>query len=302
MRSSGLTHVSEDLQSWLHLRESADAAARSAAVTEAIVDALDGVEPLRVLDLATGTGSNVRYLIERLPGRQDWLVIDRSAALLEDAVARTCAWAAAHGYEVRPNENSCVVRGRRLECHVETRQADLGTLEHPEIFAGRHLVTASALLDLVSEAWLERLAIRCREVGAAALFTITYDGRSTCTPPEAEDEMVRELLNRHQKGDRGLGGSAAGPDAAEAAARAFVEAGYLVRRAPSDWVLGFADRELQRRLIDGWAQAATELAPGLGPTIVRWHARRLEHVDAARSQIVVGHDDMGAWLPKPVAR
>ena len=72
--------------------------------------------------------------------------------------------------------DGCVIRGERLECHVETRQLDLGSLADTDIFAGRHLVTASALLDLVSERWLGELAACCRAAGAAALFTLTYNG------------------------------------------------------------------------------------------------------------------------------
>ena len=60
---------------------------------------------------------------------------------------------------------------------VETRCLELSTLDDREIFDGRALVTASALLDLVSEEWLRVLAVRCAESGAAVLFALSYDGR-----------------------------------------------------------------------------------------------------------------------------
>jgi hypothetical protein len=109
--------------------------------------------------------------------------------------------------------------------------------------------------------------------------------------------MIRDLLNRHQKTDKGLGGPAAGPDAAGCAARCFEEVGYLVRREPSDWALGSGESELQRRLIEGWAEAATQMAPGDASMIARWRDRRIGHVDADRSRVVVGHLDVAAWLP-----
>jgi hypothetical protein len=175
---------------------------------------------------------------------------------------------------------------------------DLGTLEDDEIFAGRHLVTASALLDLVSAQWLRALASRCRAAGASALFTLTYNGRSSCVPAEPEDDTVRDLMNQHQKRDKGLGGPAAGPDAVACAEQCFAEAGYRVQLEPSDWTLGPDVAALQRMLIDGWAHAATEMLPDRAATIARWHARRLAHVDAGRSRLVVGHDDLAAWLPR----
>src|SRR5579864_4215568 len=72
-----------DLMSeWLALREPADAAARSTEVTQAIVDALPREGPLRALDLATGTGSNIRFLASRLPAPQEWTAVDRDPVLL----------------------------------------------------------------------------------------------------------------------------------------------------------------------------------------------------------------------------
>ena len=71
--------------------------------------------------------------------------------------------------------------------------------------------------------------------------------------------MVRELMNRHQRTDKGLGGPAAGPDAALRAEQCFAGVGYRVRREPSDWTLGPTEHDMQRLLIDGWAHAATDL-------------------------------------------
>lgn len=266
--------MDDALLQWLRLREAADARARADTLTRRIVDAVPSPGPVRVLDLATGAGSNVRYLATRLPRPQHWLVVDRSAVLLAALCEQT----------------------RQLDIEIDARKTDLGSLD-PALCAGRHLVTASALLDLVSEPWLRSLAGLCRAAGAAALFTITYNGRSSCNPAEPEDDWVRDLLNRHQKRDKGLGGPAEGPDASVCAERCFVDEGYRVERAPSDWRLGPDEAAMQRMLIDGWAEAANEVAPGRAPAIDGWRTRRLAHLDAGRSHIIVGHDDLAAWLP-----
>lgn len=261
--------MSESLSDWLSRREAADSAARSMPLLQALVAALPARRPLRVVDLGTGTGSNVRYLSARLPRPQEWLVADRDASLLAELE-------------------------RRVDVSLTTRTTNLGTLTD-DLFQDRDLVTASALLDLVSEAWLQSLAQRCRRVGAAALFALTYNGESTCTPSEPEDDFVRTQLNQHQRqNDRGFG-RAAGPEATAAAERAFAAAGYTVRRARSDWILGPPDAALQRPLIEGWADAAREMAPDRAAKIDDWLRRRLRHVDAGRSHVVVGHEDLAAW-------
>jgi len=289
--------MDEGLSEWLRRRESADAFARSTALTETVAQALPVGEPLRILDLATGQGSNVRFLAERLPVPQHWLAVDRSEVLLAALHDEMAEWGTARGYAARREGALCRIRGTDVACDVETQRMDLGTLNQREIFAGRHLVTASALLDLVSESWLSALATRCREVDAVALFTISYNGRSSCFPDEPEDAPIRDLMNQHQKTDKGLGGPAAGPDAVACAQRCFEEAGYQVRRRLSNWILTPAHADVQRTLIDGWAEAAREMAPGRARLVEAWRVRRLSHVDAGRSHVTVGHDDLAAWLP-----
>ena len=261
---------------WLALRESSDARARSAALTSAVAGRLAGVSDLHVLDLAAGTGANVRYLTTWLRGerRCHWLLVDNDGALL----ARAAVTAGARDR----------VETRVLDLAAALEAADAG------LFAGRDLVTASALLDLVSERWLNALARRCVEAGAAVLFALTYNGDIRCSPGEPEDDMVRELVNRHQRTDKGFG-PALGPDAAQAAARAFAAPGYEVHRERSDWVLAGDVPDLQTQLIEGWAEAAGTIAPERGPLLGDWKARRLAHVAAGRSRLFVGHDDLAAW-------
>jgi hypothetical protein len=263
---------------WLALREPSDARARSAAVTRAIADRLEAAAGLHVLDLAAGTGANVRYLDGFLRGERrsrHWLLVDNDPGLLARAAV-----------QLGPGES------------IQTRVMDLSAAFEPaaaNLCAGQDLVTASALLDLVSERWLNALAGRCADARAAVLFALTYNGDIRFSPEEAEDALVRDLVNRHQRIDKGFG-PALGPDGAASAARTFTALGYHVRQERSDWVLAEDVPDLQRQLIDGWADAGGEIAPAEAPRLGSWKARRLGHIGAGRSRIVVGHEDLAAWL------
>jgi hypothetical protein len=260
---------------WLALREPADARARSAALTRAVSARLRHQTELRVLDLAAGTGANVRYLAPALPGDRDhreWLLVDHDAALLSRAAA---------GAE-----------------RVVTRVCDLSTgveAAGGSLCAGRDLVTASALLDLVSERWLRGLVSCCRAAGSVVLFALTYNGDMRCEPEAPEDAVVRDLVNRHQRNDKGFG-PALGPAASQSAARLFGEAGYEVLTERSDWVLGAESEHLQAQLIEGWAAAAEQISPERSPQFQQWRARRRAHIAAGESRVIVGHDDIAAWM------
>ncbi len=277
---------------WLALREPADALARSAPLTRALAGELAG-RPLRVLDLAAGTGSNFRYLADLLPSEQSWLLVDRNPDLLDEAQARIRAWAAGAGYESAIRAARLVLLHDGRMYGIETRRMDLEALT-PEPFDGCGLVTASAWLDLVSERWLHDLIGRCGRTRAAILFALTYDGRSSCLPEDDQDEQIRLLVNRHQQIDKGLG-AALGPRAARRVRALLAAAGYRVAVARSDWDLAPDMARLQRQLVDGWAAAAAAIAPERSASIEGWRVRRVAHIDRGDSRISVGHEDVAAW-------
>ena len=274
---------------WLRLREPADAAARDAALVAGF--AAPGSSELRIIDLGAGAGSNLRYTAPLLRGAQHWTLVDDDATLLTAAQTATTAWAAARGAAVSSAGPRLRVRDDEFDCRVACVRLDLvSSLSAVELPRGA-LVTSSALLDLVSQSWLDALARRCVSAGAPVLFALIYDGRTTCEPAEPEDAEVLELFNRHQLGDKGFG-PALGPNAARAVEQAFAHFDYRVETRASDWRLEPRDAELQRALVDGWLNAALEIAPHRAIVLLDWHRRRLEHVALGRSRIVVGHADV----------
>lgn len=253
---------------WLRLREPHDARARSRRALEPLVQWSRSRPCIRILDLGGGTGSNLRFLAPKLESRQEWTIIDRDDALL----ARLRAPAAVD-----------------VASELTDMTLGFGWLDRRDI----DLVTASALLDLVSAAWLDDLLQRCAARGIAVHMALTYDGTLRFEPPDAADAVVRDCLNRHQTGDKGFG-PALGPTAATYAADALRRLGYRVVEDRSPWRLAPADRRLQQRLTDDWAAVAAEVEPASADGIRAWRARRSAWIAAGRSGLEVGHRDVTA--------
>jgi SAM-dependent methyltransferase len=256
---------------WLDLREPVDHRSRPA----------DLLAPLRawwtrrsgseVLDVGCGTGSNLRYLAPHLPDAGRWTLIDRDAALLA---------------RVRAPGGAFTLRTVRKE---------LAEWDLAEVARAR-LVTASALLDLVSERWVGALADACVRARSAALFSLTYDGRIEWSPGDRDDALLTEAVNAHQRRDKGFG-PALGPTASAVAERLFRARGYDVRVRPSDWVLGPSDAPLAGALVEGWAGAATEQRPEHAARVRAWAARRGGAGGHAEITLRVGHQDVLALPP-----
>lgn len=276
---------------WLALREPFDAAARSRQLVDVLRTHVP--TPLEVVDLGAGAGSNLRFLAPLLGGSQRWRLVDHDAALLAAAERMTTAWSRARGAQVDDAAKPLALATPEFSCAVSCEQLDLSR-GLPELTRDT-LVTAAALLDLVSASWLDELVAACKNVSSAVHFALTYDGRTTCSPAEPEDGEVLALFNHHQLGAKSFG-PALGPAAAREASQRFAAAGFTVRTQPSDWVIGPAHGAMQLALLDGWLAAVLELAPERRAALESWRSRRGAHVAAGRSTLVVGHIDLVGWL------
>jgi SAM-dependent methyltransferase len=252
---------------WLALREPYDHAVRDPGLTRAFAAAL-GAAP-RLLDLGCGSGSNLRFLAPHLPAGQRWICIDHDPHLL-----------------------AVLARTRPLGIEVAARCLDLAADLDDLPWAPGTGVTAAALLDLASAAWLDRLAERCRE--APVLMALSFDGRIAWNPEDPCDAAVTAAFCRHQRSDKGFG-PALGPEAADHLAGRFESFGHAVRLADSDWVFGRQDGAILRAMVAGVAAAAGETDPSL--PLAAWRARREQEIDAGALALTVGHLDMLALPP-----
>jgi len=256
---------------WLALREPYDIAARNATVRDAAIARVAGLDPVAIVDLACGTGSSLRALAPRIAARQSWRLVDNDLSLLARA-----------GGTARPDR-----------AQVTPVPIDLARDLEAALDGAVDLVTTTALLDLVSEPWLERLAVECAARRLPLYAALSYDGRIAFEPQDRGDAAIIAAVNAHQHGDKGFGPSL-GPAAATAALSRFAAVGYDVTHETADWVMGPHDREMQNALLAGWAGAAREFGAPHLDEIIAWLTRRRELVAAGRSSIRVGHVDLFA--------
>jgi len=256
---------------WLALREPYDARARNPAVLDAVVASLKRYPSIRIVDLACGTGATLRALAPRVPAQQNWRLADNDLSLLARATATTCP-------------AGVTVTAVPLDLNRDLEAVLDGPVD---------LITASALLDLVSAAWLERLAVEIAARSIPLYAALSYDGRVELGPADPFDAAIIAAVNVHQRTDKGFG-PALGPTAASVAIARFESLGYSVIHGASDWVIGPDSRDIQTEIFAGWASAVRELGDLSLADTAGWLARRRGAVTAGRSSIRVGHIDVFA--------
>lgn len=272
---------------WLALREPVDHRSRSPRITQAVRDWAQARwsrtgRPLTIVDLGAGSGSNCRYLAERLPFPQRWHLVDRDPDLLE---------AAAERLDRRRSPRGLPTTTVAIQLHT----LDLAVADVGRLVAGADLVTCSALLDLVSDGWCRRLVEIAARPGHALLAALTYDGRMRWAMADAADAAIVRLVNLHHRSDKGFG-PALGPEALPCFESLVAETNGSGVTADSDWVLGPDEAALQATLLPMWARAAKEMAPQDAKEIDAWLARRLDTVTTIGSLLAVGHrDEFVTW-------
>jgi hypothetical protein len=267
---------------WLALREAADAAARATELVDEVRRHLPGDETVFVHDLGCGTGSMGRWRAPRLGRRQHWVLYDWDADLLPRARAAMAA-----------------TRADGPPVTSTTRRRDVSRLAVDDL-TGASLITASALLDLMTADELTRCVEACVRAGCPALITLSVTGGVRLDPEDPLDQVVADAFNDHQRrtaGDRTL----LGPDAVDAAVEAFTRLGCDVRVAPSPWRLGPGQAALAADWFSGWVGAAREQRPELAATLAPYASRRLAEAAAGRLGVTVEHVDLLA-LPGTTAR
>ncbi|WP_135466164.1 class I SAM-dependent methyltransferase [Crenalkalicoccus roseus] len=285
---------------WLALREPFDALARSERLAARLVAALPA-RP-RLLDLGAGTGSLLRWLAPRIGRAQAWTLVDADRAMVEEAFDTIADRAEAIGFRVTfPSRRTLLVHAPGGVWRVEGVIADLAEAPRNLPLAQADAVLSSALCDLVSEPWLERMAATLSVPFYAALCV---DGRDRFSPPHRADAAIAAAFRRDQGRDKGFG-PALGPRAPEAIARLFAARGFTVESAPSDWVVparghpslrGVAEAFLTE-LVLGHEAAAARQHRGRRGLLEAWSQARLRQIEARILTARIGHRDLLALPP-----
>lgn len=268
---------------WLALREPADHAARNGAVQAAFLAHLASLEgEVRVIDLGCGAGSTLRALAPAIAAakrlRQHWTLCDSDPVLLAEAERQVGDFLTREGV------------GAVTVDYVAVDLADGNALSALVTQTQCQVITGSALIDLVSAAWLDHVVALAGVHGKALLFALNYTGDERWLPAHPLDRTVVRAFSADMRRDKGFG-AALGGEAVGRLARQAAAEGMNLTVGESAWLLDERSRALIAMLADGIAGAA-----------VRQGVSEIEADDWARSRrkaesVRIGHKDVLA-LPR----
>ncbi|WP_431284168.1 class I SAM-dependent methyltransferase [Humitalea sp. 24SJ18S-53] len=276
---------------WLDQREPFDAMARDIDLAVRLADALPA-RP-RILDLGAGTGSLFRWLAPLIGRAQAWTLVDADIRLIERAFDTIADRADEIGLTVTmPGRRTMLVHAPGGAWRIEGLIADLNGAPGNLPLVNADAVVNSALCDLVSEDWVQRMAagLAVRRIPFYAALNVS--GRDVFTPPHRADALVARGFRRDQLRDKGFSGRALGPAAPAAIAAAFAARGFAVATAPSDWRIPRQASAMAADLATGHTDAAMQQEHRHRAAIGAWEAARLRQAMEGRLSVRVGHRDV----------
>jgi SAM-dependent methyltransferase len=271
---------------WLALREPFDRVARSRRLAARLAETLPA-RP-RIMDLGAGTAALFRFLAPIIGRAQAWTIVDADEALLGYAFARTADWAEARGWRVTTPGRALLIHTPHGAWRIEALATDFAEDPSRLPFHAQDAVVCSALMDLVSAAWAERLAAALR---VPFLACLNVDGRDRFRPAHPDDRLVARGFTHDMRRDKGFG-RAMGTAAPVTLARLFTARGFTVATAPSDWIIPTIARPMLEAMVRGHAAAAANALPAAAARIAAWEAARLGALARGRLALTIGHRDL----------
>ena len=266
---------------WLNLREASDHKARDRHLLKTAANWLNDLKSKDkvIVDLGSGTGSTIRGLqrYTTLAPSIQWRLVDNDPELLAEAVHR-----------------------HSEEYSIESFLVDLSATQKLPL-ESVSLITASALLDLVSSNFIRDLCqlIKEKNEGRPLGFysALNYDGCIKWTPVHPLDAAILMNFNTDQRRDKGFG-PALGPDATDFLKTQFHSTKFQCLSAKSPWLLGSADYLLTESLINGISGVAIQTGGLTNSDIQDWKTFRIENVRTGTCYL--GHTDI-LVLPNSLA-
>jgi hypothetical protein len=291
--------MSEFSAQWLELREPVDHRSRNQDLQAQVIDYLTKMKTvypgiIRLTDLGSGTGSNLRALAPQLGLMQFWTLIDYDVALLHTARATLLAWADSeintsifgitvdHSTQIKPlsiikQNKTIIIKFKCVDLYKDYRVI----LDEPA-----DIVTAAAFFDLVAKSWLTEF---CTHLSKPLYTVLTYDGTEKWSPPDIIDIDILKAFHQHQITDKGFG-PALGPAATAHMQSVLQDYHFNTVCAASPWTMDHRDRDLIEQLAIGTARAVREIDTIPTDILENWLQNRRQ-----ANSCKIGHIDLFAY-------
>jgi hypothetical protein len=274
-------------------------------VTELAACTATDSEPVRIVEIGSGTGSMIARLAawDAFPSTVSYRAVDLDAETVATARRQLPEWLRAAGYTVDRESDQLVARQTNSDGTDQTLEITLEVGDGFSITDEADAVIAAAVLDLVD---LEPAVDDLKSLfgdGGLLYAPITFNGSTSFTPVDPLDSRIEQLYHRHMDEIREQPGSSR---AGQQLLSVLPAAGYrMLEAGGADWVI----RPIDGTYPDAESTALTHLLSTVDgaladypPDVIapsrrtRWIETRTDHLARGELTLVAHHLDVLARL------
>lgn len=277
---------------WLQERYPFDADARNKEREWEAIHQFAYLDHVHLVDLGTGTGSNVRYYLEQFPQNQTWHCVEEDGALKEMFWQNIKQLAKTEGYELEWNGEALKMSKSGHWVNIHFVEGNLMELDSLVDLLRTDFILANAVFDLFSEAQFSELIHIISHHSLSLFFSLNYEGMKFF-PSEEADVFYIDQYNAHMKRPQPFG-HGMGPDASQLMEKAFRTALAEVKLGESIWEIGEKDEKMltyllgffEDALADWWKTTEEKAA------FIAWIGRKKTMIQEQQLAANVYHQDV----------
>jgi len=210
---------------------------------------------MNLIDLGSGTGGNLVYLIPKIKSNQNWHLVEQDAVLIE-----TCKQRLSQLFEVNDSfDHTMSVKNEANSIQLTWHHSDITDfLENPSYQNNFDILTASALFDVLPKATFEKILDYARSKKLIFFGTLNYENTKFETGSEADNHYAR-LYQQHMKLPQAYGIKMGGDCKADILSLFNETEKQNLSIGESNWLLNQTHTPMLQQLIQFFAESIPDL-------------------------------------------
>jgi len=283
---------------WLAKRYPFDVEARNKTVEQKAIDYLKKDQPLVIVDLGAGTGSNCLYFLDKLKQDQSWIFIEKDPQLAPALIHRLEEYATFHKYKWSYINGVYEMLTPFKKVTFKVISDTFFKIDQLVDLSKVDLVVANAVFDLLSKVQISQFLDQLTSNKIACLFTLHYTGMRF-KPEDPFDQAYIDLYDEHMVRPQSFG-QAMGKLAAAHVAQTLEDANYTLEKGESTWNIKEDDIKMHYYLLNFMDNALSELqyTDELQAYFPKWFQRKKDLIITRKQSLEVKHIDLFACSSK----
>jgi len=276
------------LSNWLTDRFEVDAEARNKKVEANFLEMIIEKEHLNLIDLGSGTGGNLVYLLPKIKCNQSWYLVEQDMVLI-----KACQQRLSKMYKTSLSGNEMSLTNGAQAINLKWFHMDIvDFLEQHSYQNNFDILTASALFDVLPKTTYQKIVDFARSKELILFGTLNYENTFFKNATET-DNYYTKLYQKHMKLPQTYGIKMGGDCKADMLSLLNETEKQSLILNESNWLLNQAHSSMLKQLIQFFAESIPDLLTTKDEqkAFNNWISLKNQQVEHNELSVIVEHFD-----------